>query len=436
MLYNRNDYMPVSSGISVDNNLEIGGCDLAKLAAQYGTPLYIMDEDTLRENCRNYILSFTENYPDSTVAYASKALAVAGVFNIITEEGLGVDVVSGGELYIALKAGVNPEKIIFHGNNKTPQELQEALAADVGLIAIDNLQELQNLEELAGQLHKKASILIRVMPGIEAHTHDFVKTGGFDSKFGIHIEQICNFIEEVKRCRNIDFAGLHAHIGSQILETSPFSFLADRMAELIEKIQKKNHLGIKILNLGGGLGVAYLAKDDPPSIPDYARAVCQELKYSLSKRKLPLPKLIVEPGRSIVARAGVTLYTIGAVKENKNIRKYLLVDGGMSDNPRPMLYGAKYSADIVNKMTGRKTEMVTIAGKSCESGDTLIKDIHLPPAQAGDLLVVYGTGAYNYAMASNYNQNLRPAMVLASGGKSRLLVQRETYADLIKNQEL
>ncbi|MDR1453634.1 MAG: diaminopimelate decarboxylase [Candidatus Margulisbacteria bacterium] len=436
MLYNKNEYMPLTSSIGVQNNLEIGGCDLTALAAQYGTPLYIMDEETLRTNCRAYTQAFTENYPDTVIAYASKALAVAGIYQIIAGEGLSADVVSGGELHIALKAGFDASKIIFHGNNKSAQELTEALRAGVGLIVVDNAAELQNLESAAGRLQKKAAALIRVQPGIEAHTHDFVKTGGFDSKFGVHIEQVCGFIEEVKRCRNIDFMGLHTHIGSQILDVNPFSFVVEKMAALAEKIQKNNHLEVKILNLGGGLGITHLEKETPPPVVDYARIISQELKYHCEKRRLPLPRLIVEPGRSIAGRAGVTLYTIGAVKNNQNIRKYLFVDGGMSDNPRPMLYDAKYAADIVSKMSSRKTDRVTIAGKFCESSDVLIKDIYLPPAAAGDLLVVYATGAYNYSMSSNYNQNPRPAMALVNAGQSRILVRRETYDDLLARQEL
>jgi diaminopimelate decarboxylase len=415
--------------------LEIGGCDLAALAAQYGTPLYIMDEETLRENCREYTRAFAENYNDVVVAYASKALAVVGIYKIINAEGLSVDVVSGGELHIALQAGFDAQKIIFHGNNKSPQELEEALQAGVGLIVVDNTAELQNLESIAGRLQKKAAVLIRVRPGIEAHTHDFVKTGGFDSKFGVHIEQVGAFIEEVKRCRNIDFMGLHTHIGSQILDVNPFSFAVEKMTELVEKIQKDNHLEVKILNLGGGLGISYLEKEIPPPVANYAKIICQELKYHCEKRRLPLPRLIIEPGRSIVGRAGVTLYTIGTVKDNKNIRKYLFVDGGMSDNPRPMLYDAKYTADLISKMSDRKTDRVTIAGKFCESSDVLIKDIYLPSAAAGDLLVVYATGAYNYSMSSNYNQNPRPAMALVKAGQSRVLVRRETYGDLLARQE-
>ncbi|GBR76262.1 diaminopimelate decarboxylase [Candidatus Termititenax persephonae] len=427
--------MPLTSGISVHNNLEIGGCDLAQLAEQYGTPLYIMDEETLRANCRAYLRSFTENYADTMVAYASKALSVAGILQISGEEGLGVDVVSGGELHIALKSGIAPAKIILHGNNKSPQELETALQAEVGLIVVDNAAELQKLEETAARLSKQASILLRVTPGIEAHTHDFIKTGGFDSKFGVHIDQVCTFLKEVQRCRNIDFRGLHTHIGSQILDVNPFSFAVEKMTELIEKIQKHNQLEVKILNLGGGLGISHLEKETPPPVAHYAKTICSEIKYHFAKRRLPLPQLIVEPGRSIVGRAGVTLYTVGAVKDNKNIRQYLFVDGGLSDNPRPMLYGAKYTADLVGKLSARKTERVTVAGKFCESGDVLIKDIYLPPAAAGDLLVVYATGAYNYSMSSNYNQNPRPAMVLVNGGKSRVLVRRETYADLLARQE-
>ncbi|GBR74070.1 diaminopimelate decarboxylase [Candidatus Termititenax aidoneus] len=435
MLHSKNEYLPLTSCISVRNNLEIGGCDLAALAEQYGTPLYIMDEETLRANCRAYQQAFAENYPNAVIAYASKALAVAGIYRIIDAEGLSVDVVSGGELHIALKSGIDASKIIFHGNNKSPQELEDALRAGVGLIVVDNTAELQNLENCAGRLQKKAAILLRVRPGIEAHTHDFVKTGGFDSKFGVHIERVCDFIEAIKRCRSIDFRGVHAHIGSQILDVNPFSFVVEKMTELIEKIQKHNQLEVQILNLGGGLGISYLEKEIPPPVADYAKIIGQELKYHCAKRRLPLPQLIVEPGRSIVGRAGVTLYTIGTVKDNKNIRKYLFVDGGMSDNPRPMLYDAKYTADLVSKMSERKTERMTIAGKFCESSDVLIKDIYLPPAAAGDLLAVYATGAYNYAMSSNYNQNPRPAMVLVNAGQSRVLVRRETYDDLLARQE-
>lgn len=435
MLYSNTQNMPITTEITIKGNMGVGGCDLVDLAKEYGTPLYVMDEETLRENCRTYLNSFHEQYPDSEVVFASKAQSVLGVLRIIQEEGLGIDVVSGGELFLALKAGFAPDKIYFHGNNKTPKELEEAMAANVGHVVVDNLSELELLNNLATQNNKKQKILIRVTPGIEAHTHDFVKTGHFDSKFGFHIDRVPEIIEEIKKKKNIDFQGLHAHIGSQILEVNPFSFAAEKMADLIFKIKKTNNINIPVLSLGGGLGISYLPKETPPTVEEYAKFMTNELKYRLEKYKLPTPKLIVEPGRSIVGRAGVTLYTIGAIKENKGIRKYLFIDGGMSDNPRPITYQAKYDALLANKLSARKTETVTIAGKFCESGDILIKDILLPKAETGETLVVLGTGAYNFSMASRYNQTPVPAMVLVNQGKAKVIVQRETYEDLIRNQE-
>lgn len=433
MLYNKNENMPLTTEITVKGNLGIGGCDLVELGKKFGTPLWVMDEETLRDTCRRYVNSLHEAYSDSDVLFASKALSTIGTLKIISEEGLGVDVVSGGELFIAMKAGVPAEKIFFHGNNKTRLELTEALTAKIGYVVVDSLYELDMLNAVAAEQGITQQILIRVTPGIEAHTHDFVKTGQFDSKFGIHLERVTEFIEEIKKRQNVDLQGLHVHIGSQILEVNPFSFAVEKMCDLLTKIKQKNHLELNILNVGGGLGICYIPKEVPVPIEQYTQLIGKELKYQIKNRGLKAPKLYIEPGRSIVGRAGVTLYTVGAVKDIKGIRTYVSVDGGMSDNPRPITYQAKYDAGIANKPSARKTHMVTIAGKFCESGDILLKDIVLPKIDSGDTLVVFGTGAYNYSMSSNYNQTARPAMVMVSGGKATVLVQRETYSDLIRN---
>lgn len=433
MLYTRNENMPLNTEITVQGNLGIGGCDLVALGKEYGTPLWVIDEETLRDTCRRYVNSLHDVYPDSEVLFASKALSTIGTLKVISEEGLGVDVVSGGELYIALKAGVPVEKIFFHGNNKSKVELEEALAAGVGYVVVDSLYELELLNSIAAAAGKVQQILIRVTPGIEAHTHEFIKTGQFDSKFGTHLEHVTEFVEEIKKRKHVDLQGLHVHIGSQILEINPFSFAVEKMCDLLVKIKQKNNLELNILNVGGGLGICYMPKEVPAPIEQYTQLIGKELQYQVKKKNIKPPKLYIEPGRSIVGRSGVTLYTVGSLKTIKGIRTYVSVDGGMSDNPRPITYQAKYDAAIANKPSVRKTQMVTVAGKFCESGDILLKDILLPQIEPGDTLVVFGTGAYNYAMSSNYNQTPRPAMVMVSGGKAKVIVQRETYTDLIRN---
>lgn len=425
--------LPVTVEINPKGHMNIGGCDTVELAKEYGTPLYVMDEETLRGNCRSYIEAAQRFYPNTEVVYASKALSVLGVLKIIREEGLGLDVVSGGELFLALNAGFAPQKIIFHGNNKSPEEIVQALEAGVGLIVIDSLEEAELINKLATKLSKTQDVLLRVTPGVEAHTHEFIKTGQLDSKFGIHADKVPAFLEEIKIKKHLNFTGLHVHIGSQILETIPFNHSLEIMMELIAQIKKQNKLEVKVLDLGGGLGISYLPHDNPPPVAEYFERMIETFKYKAERLKLNLPKIIVEPGRSIVGRAGLTLYTIGMIKDIKGFRKYVCVDGGMADNPRPITYQARYDALIANKIEKKKSELVTVAGKFCESGDILIKDIQLQPMQTGDILAVPGTGAYNYSMASNYNQALRPAMLLVNKGKVRELVRRETYEDLIKN---
>lgn len=414
---------PDTTQLNTANHLEIGGCDTVELAKEFGTPLYVIDETTLRQRCKDYLISFRKYYPHTDVAYACKALCVAGVLKTIASEGLGFDVASGGEIHTALKAGADPEKIYFHGNNKSKSELKMALEAGIGQIVVDNLQELENLDEVTQQTGKDARILLRINPGIEAHTHDYIKTGTTDSKFGVPQGEIEAAVKDAKSRKKIDLVGFHAHIGSQIFDVKPF---VDETRLLLSLTRKYRTLE---MSLGGGIGVPYLPTDEVPSIDYFAQNITAVLESDGIK-------LVLEPGRSIIANAGVTLYSIGAVKDIPGIRKYVFIDGGMSDNPRPILYQAKYDAKIVTKMEGKNTDKVTVAGRFCESGDVLIKDIELPAPQAGDILAVACTGAYNYSMASNYNRVPRPAMVMVSQGKAKLLVKRETYDDLIRNDVL
>jgi diaminopimelate decarboxylase len=415
--------LPDSAGTNEKGHLEIGGCDLALLAKEFGTPLYVLDERTIRDRCREYLKCFRAQYPNTEVIFASKALCTVGVSEIIASEGLGFDVSSGGELYTVIKAKADPKKIYFHGNNKSLKELKEGLEAGIGRFVVDNQYELANLEKVTNELGLRAEILIRVNPGIEAHTHEFVQTGRVDSKFGVPLDQLDELVGRVKKTKLISLKGFHTHIGSQIFDAAPFVAEAKLLLELTQKY------GTEEINIGGGLGIPYLAEESAPVIANFASQIAGVLKGKTEA------KLILEPGRSIVGTAGVTLYTIGAVRDITGVRKYLIVDGGMSDNPRFILYGAKYEALIANRMEEKEEEkeQVTIAGRFCESGDIIIKDGKLPPAQVGDIIAVLATGAYNYSMASNYNRVPRPAMVMASRNRGELVVKRETYEDMIAN---
>ena len=403
------------------DHLIIGGCDTVDLAREFGTPLFVMDETTVRNRCRKYIDSFRKYYPNTDIAFACKALCTAGILKVVASEGMCLDVSSGGELYTALKSGCDSKKFYFHGNNKTRAELKMALEAEIGRIVVDTVQEIENLDEITQQLGIRAEVMMRINPGIEAHTHEYIKTGTIDSKFGVPQNEIDDAVKKIKSKKLLSLVGFHAHIGSQIFDTQPFVDEVKLLLNLTKKYDTHE------LNIGGGPGIAYLSSDNPPDIEAYAQQIAAVLKDQT------MAKLVLEPGRSIVGNAGVTLYTIGGIKDIPGVRKYVLVDGGMADNPRPILYQARYDARIANKFEAPMTEKVTIAGRFCESGDILIKDIKLPKSQTGDILAVFCTGAYGYSMASNYNRVGRPAMVLANKGNATLIVKRESYDDLIRN---
>ncbi len=415
-------------------HLEIGGCDLVELKKKFGTPLYILDEDLIRSNCQTYRRSLEKIYPQSEIIYAGKANLSLGLCKVMSKEGLSLDVSSGGELYTALKAKFPLKKIYFHSNNKSEDELKMALRNNIGRIVVDNSYELSLLSNLAQKMKRKANILLRLTPGVKPKTHTYIQTGQIDSKFGLGIEEgeALRLTKQALDINNINLCGIHCHIGSQILKLRPFLIAAETMVDFLKEIKDETGRTLKELNLGGGLGIRYTKEDSPPSISKYAKAIAREVIKRCRKYNLDLPRLMVEPGRSIVGEAGTTLYKIGSIKDIPNIRRYVAIDGGMTDNPRPALYSARYEAILANKARRRKKEIVTIVGKCCESGDVLIWDIKLPRIESGDLLAVLSTGAYNYSMASNYNRLPRPATVLVRGGRAKLIVRRETYEDIIK----
>ncbi|MGB2925739.1 MAG: diaminopimelate decarboxylase [Limnothrix sp.] len=423
--------MPLTATVNKQDHLVIGGCDVIELVEQYGSPLYILDEHTLRTTCRQYRDSLKKYYSGESLAiYASKAWSCMAVCAIIDSEGLGFDVVSGGELHTTLKAGVSTDKIYFHGNNKSREELEFALDSNVTII-VDNFLELEMLGELTQTRQTIANIILRLTPGIECHTHEYIRTGHLDSKFGFDPNQIEETFAFVSRADYLNCIGLHAHIGSQIFEQQPHKDLGDVLAGWFKKAGEYG-LDLKVLNLGGGLGIRYTESDDPPSIEAWSRNVAESLEAACKKYEVGLPMLIVEPGRSLVGTACITAYTVGSRKVVPDIRTYVSVDGGMSDNPRPITYESLYLSVVANRLSTPCDEKVTVAGKHCESGDVVIKDAQLPTPQPGDVLVVLATGAYNYSMASNYNRIGRPAAVLVSDGEAQVILRRETYADLIR----
>lgn len=430
--------MFVSESLSINKkgHLEIGGCDCLDLVKEYGTPLYVMDESLIRKNCRIYRKSM-ENYYNGNglVLYASKAFCTMAMCRIAQQEGLGLDVVSGGELYTAIKAGFPMDKIYFHGNNKTEEEITLAIDNNVRRIVVDNKEELYRINRIAEEKGKVQDISFRIKPGIDAHTHDFVQTGQIDSKFGVALEngEAMDIIRLALSLPAVKVVGVHCHIGSQIFELEPFILAAKVMMKFIADVKKELGIEIEELNLGGGYGIKYLPEHDPIEYDKYMEAVSLAIKEFCSENNIKLPFILMEPGRSIVASSGITLYRVGAVKDIKNVRKYVSVDGGMTDNPRYALYQSEYDAIIANKPDAERVEKVTIAGKCCESGDILIKDIKMPEIQAGDILAVTATGAYNYSMSSNYNRIPRPAVVLVKEGKSRVIVKREDYEDITRN---
>lgn len=423
-------------GTNEEGHLTIGGCDTVSLAEEYGTPLYVMDENKIRNTCRMYQDSFQKYYGGrGMTVYASKALNCKGMCRIMKEEGLGLDVVSGGELYTAIQADFPAERIHFHGNNKTPEEIRMALEYGVGDLIVDNLTELENIQEAAGRLGKTARISLRVKPGIDAHTHQFIRTGQIDSKFGFALEtgEAMQAVKAAASFENIELKGLHCHIGSQIFDSSPFILAAEVMLTLMSDIKKETGIEIEKLNLGGGFGIKYVDSDTPIAYDRYMELVSKAVFEKCKALGLNVPFILIEPGRSIVGEAGITLYRVGAVKTIPGIRTYVSVDGGMGDNPRYILYQAEYTAVVANKASLPADTEVTIAGKCCESGDLIQENTLIQPVEVNDILAVLSTGAYNYSMASNYNRIPRPAIVLVNNGRSRVMVRRESYEDLVKN---
>ena len=430
--------MFVSDNLSVNgkNHLVIGKNDTVELAKRFGTPLYVIDEELMRANCRVYKDAIDRYYGgNGLVLYANKAFCTGYTFKLTAEEGLGADVVSGGELYTAIKAGFPMDRVYFHGNNKTYDELVMAVENGVGNVIVDNIYELEMLNEIARERGVVQKIMFRIKPGIDAHTHDYIRTGQIDSKFGVALEngEAFNIYAAATKMSNVKPDGLHCHIASQVFDVEPFCDAARVMMDFAGDLKDKLSIEINELNLGGGFGTRYTDKDDPIAYDEYIKAVSVVIKETAARRGIKVPFMLMEPGRSIVANAGITLYTVGGVKDIKDIRKYISVDGGMGDNPRYILYQAEYTAVTANRAGDPATDKVTIAGKCCESGDLIGEDMMIAPAKEGDILAVLTTGAYNYSMASNYNRIPRPAVVAVKDGEAKVIVRRETYEDIIRN---
>lgn len=422
---------PITLKTNDNGNLSIGGCDLTELAEKYGTPLYVLDEETIRAVCRDYKKAFSK-YKKVRMMYASKALCTMGTSVLISSEGFGFDVVSGGEIYTLHKAGIDMSNVLFNGNNKSIDELNLALDLGVGRISVDNFLELSLLNELAKSKNLVANILLRITPGIECHTHEYIQTGHLDSKFGFDLTQIDEAVDLILNTySNLKLHGLHAHIGSQIFETKVYHDEIEILIKKLSRLDEKFNLKLDEINIGGGLGVKYTEKDVPPSTYEIADVIINSLNENIQKYKIEPPTVFLEPGRSVISTAGVTLYTLGSSKQVPHGKKYVAVDGGMADNIRPAMYEAEYIAQIANKPDFELSQNVTIAGRFCESGDILIKDINLPEIEEGDILCVFNTGAYNYSMVSNYNRVQKPAMVLVNNSQSDIIVNRETLEDLI-----
>ena len=417
------------------NHLEIGGCDVVELAKEHGTPLYVMDETLIRENMKLFKKHFVSEKLDCRVVYASKAFLNMAICRIAMEEGLGIDAVSAGELHTSIRAGFPKENIYMHGNNKTVQELEMAVSEGVGRIVVDNLDEVEALKRMTEDNKLKADVLVRLNPGVTAHTHQYIQTSKHDSKFGesIYGRKIFEVIKGILESPAINLHGFHCHIGSQINDEDPFFEAVSVMADFIKVVEERTGYKTMELNLGGGFGVYYSGEDSPIKLSDFMGRLVGHIEEKIERNELSVNRVVIEPGRAIVGNAGITLYSVGGIKETYGGKNYIFVDGGMADNPRTALYDACYEAAIANRINEIANERYTIAGKCCESGDIIIRDIELPEARKGDLIAVFTTGAYNYSMSSNYNRLARPAVVFASEGKSRVTVKRETLDDLIRN---
>jgi len=419
--------------IGDDGHLEVGGCDTVELVNEFGTPLYVMDEMHLRQRCREYRESFTERLTAATICFASKALTTTAICRIVEQEGLALEVSTAGELYTAIQAGFPPERILLHGNFKLDQELQMALEAGVARVVVDSLSELHRLAEMAHSAGTQADISLRVVPGIKPQTHSYVQTGQIDTKFGLHIGTgaAAEGVRAATELPGVALRGLHCHIGSQMFELDSFARAAGVMIEFMAQMRDEFGVTLAELNLGGGLGIAYTSEDAPPDIAELADTIARAVEQATDKYSYPIPEVVLEPGRSIVGTAGLTLYTVGPVKEIPGVRTYVTVDGGLSDNPRPALYGAEYTAVVANRANQPRTMPVRLVGRHCES-DTLIEEVALAPVEEGDIIAVFSTGAYHYSMASNYNRFPRPAMVLVRDGQADVIVRRESLDDLVR----
>ena len=425
--------------INEKGHLEIGGMDAVEIAEKFGTPVYVFDEAHIRNMMRVYKNTIDSEYDgNGLVLYASKAFSCTAVYSIAKQENIGVDVVSGGELYTAVKAGFPTDKIYMHGNNKLAYELEFALDKKVGTIVVDSYREADILDNLCGQRKDKQNVLIRINPGVEAHTHAFVQTARTDSKFGFAIgdgtaESMTAYVASKK---NLCLKGYHCHIGSQIFEKQSFVLAANKVMDFMSEMKNKLGYEAETLNIGGGFGIWYNDEDPKLKLDDYAdylKTLICAVKAKAKEHKLKQPYLVIEPGRSIVGEAGVTLYTVGAIKDIIGVKKYVAIDGGMFDNPRYALYQSKYTVMLANRANEKCTEKVSVAGKCCESGDLIAVDTPLPKAESGDIMAVLSTGAYNYSMASNYNRNFIPPAILVKDGKADYIVKPQTYEDLVRN---
>ena len=432
MTFDNISLFPVTAAVNADDHLTLGGCDVVDLAREFGTPLYVFDEDTLRGMCREFVAEFGKRYPDSKVAYASKAFVNPAIARIVAEEGLGLDVVSGGELAVAKAVDFPAEDIYFHGNNKTPDELEFALDYGIGQVVVDSFHELETLDEIAGRRGARQDIMLRLSPGVDPHTHAATTTGILDSKFGFSIEtgDAAKAIRQSLRAANLNLVGIHFHLGSPIFELEPYALGVEVALNFLSQF-KEEGLQLREFSPGGGFAIGYLRNEPPPEIAEYAEVIAASATRLCDELGFGTPRLIVEPGRSIVGRAGVALYTVGGIKDIPTVRKYVSLDGGMGDNIRPAIYGSEYEAVLASRMSASSEEVVTLAGKYCESGDVLVRDITMPVVKPGDIIAIPSSGAYAPSMASNYNLNGRPAIVMAKDGDARLIRRRESYADMM-----
>ena len=433
MTFDNISLFPFTVGVNHSDRLTIGGCDAVELAAEFGTPLYVFDEDTLRGMCREFAAEFGARYANSRIAYASKAFVNPAIARIVNEEGLGLDVVSAGELAVAKAVNFPPDKIYFHGNNKTPDELEFALEYGIGQIVVDSFHELGALDEIAGRRGARQDIMLRLSPGVDPHTHAATTTGILDSKFGFSIEtgDAAKAIRQAIAAANLDLIGIHFHLGSPIFELEPYALGVEVALNFLAEF-KEEGLRLEQFSPGGGFAIGYVRNEPPPAVAEYAEVITTNTARLCADLGFGEPRLVLEPGRSIVGRAGVALYTVGGIKDIPTVRKYVSLDGGMGDNIRPAIYGSEYEAVLANRMSAPPQERVTLAGKYCESGDVLVRDIAMPPIQSGDIIAIPSSGAYAPSMASNYNLNGRPAMVMVKDGSARLIRRRETFADMMQ----